>query len=245
MPHDLLAAALEHLRGGGWVMAPLAVVSVALWYLVLRAALRCVALNRSARPLAECLGGCCGAPWQAAILAGFRSGRTGDAELDRRLLDALVARELESEERRTATILVLAGLAPLLGLLGTVGGMIATFDTILQFGTGNARGLAAGISSALITTQTGLIVAVPGLVAGCVLRRRVARLRERALRFGLVLQGVLDGRAAAEAAEAKDRSEREVRDAEEAVPDAAMTPCGPSAAGGLAAGRPFTGEALS
>jgi hypothetical protein len=56
---------------------------------------------------------------------------------------------------------VLAAVAPLLGLLGTVTGMIATFDVLAVFGTGNAKAMAGGISEALITTQTGLLVALP------------------------------------------------------------------------------------
>jgi biopolymer transport protein ExbB len=67
-------------------------------------------------------------------------------------------------DSRLSLIAVLAAIAPLLGLLGTVLGMIETFDVIAMFGTGNARAMAGGISVALITTQTGLLVAIPGLL---------------------------------------------------------------------------------
>jgi len=63
-------------------------------------------------------------------------------------------------------ILVIAAVAPLLGLLGTVSGMISTFDIITQYGTGDPKLLAGGISEALVTTMLGLIVAIPLLLIG-------------------------------------------------------------------------------
>jgi biopolymer transport protein ExbB len=69
-------------------------------------------------------------------------------------------------DRFGSTILVLAAVAPLLGLLGTVTGMISTFDVITEFGTGNPKLLSGGISEALVTTELGLIVAIPALLAG-------------------------------------------------------------------------------
>lgn len=63
-------------------------------------------------------------------------------------------------------VMVLAAVAPLLGLLGTVTGMIATFDMITEYGTGNPKMLSGGISEALITTMFGLIVAIPLLLLG-------------------------------------------------------------------------------
>lgn len=57
----------------------------------------------------------------------------------------------------------LASILPLLGLLGTINGMIKVFEVITVFGVGNARGMAAGISEALITTMAGLVTALSGL----------------------------------------------------------------------------------
>jgi biopolymer transport protein ExbB len=73
-------------------------------------------------------------------------------------------------DRFSALVLVFAAIAPLLGLLGTVTGMIATFDTITQFGTGNPKLLSGGISEALITTELGLIVAIPAVLFGNLLK---------------------------------------------------------------------------
>jgi biopolymer transport protein ExbB len=87
------------------------------------------------------------------------------AELEDVASEALL-REAPILVRFGAPILVIAAVAPLLGLLGTVTGMIATFDIITEFGTGDPRMLSGGISAALVTTQFGLIVAIPALLGG-------------------------------------------------------------------------------
>jgi len=73
-------------------------------------------------------------------------------------------------ERFSSAILVFAAVAPLLGLLGTVTGMISTFDVITKFGTGDPRMLSGGISEALVTTQLGLMAAIPLLLVGNLLK---------------------------------------------------------------------------
>ena len=74
-------------------------------------------------------------------------------------------------ERFLPFIAVTAATAPLLGLLGTVTGMINTFKLITIFGTGDAKQLSTGISEALITTESGLIIAIPTLIAHAMLTR--------------------------------------------------------------------------
>lgn len=95
-------------------------------------------------------------------------------------------------ERFGAAILVVAAVAPLLGLLGTVTGMIATFDIITEFGTGDPRMLSGGISSALVTTQFGLIVAIPALLGGNLLSGWAETVLSRA--EGVALSVVNEGR---------------------------------------------------
>lgn len=80
-------------------------------------------------------------------------------------MDEAVLRELPALERGQTIIKLFAGIAPLLGLLGTVTGMIATFQAITNFGTGDPKLMAAGISQALITTVLGLLAAIPLLLA--------------------------------------------------------------------------------
>jgi len=79
-------------------------------------------------------------------------------------LDDAVLQELPALERGLNLVKVLAAVAPLMGLLGTVIGMIVTFQAITLFGTGDPKLMAGGISQALITTVLGLIAAVPLLI---------------------------------------------------------------------------------
>ena len=85
-------------------------------------------------------------------------------------------RQLSSLERYLSIVGVLASIAPLLGLLGTVTGMIETFQAITIFGTGDPRMMSTGISEALITTQAGLGIAIPLLLVHHFLKRRIAYL---------------------------------------------------------------------
>lgn len=78
-------------------------------------------------------------------------------------------------ERFLSVLAVSASAAPLLGLLGTVTGMIHTFKLITVFGTGDARLLSSGISEALITTEAGLVVAIPALLVHAWCTRRTRR----------------------------------------------------------------------
>ena len=77
-------------------------------------------------------------------------------------------------ERGITFIALAASVAPLLGLLGTVTGMIETFKLLTLFGTGDAKSLSSGISQALITTEFGLIAAIPACILGAVISRLVA-----------------------------------------------------------------------
>ena len=86
------------------------------------------------------------------------------AETDDLLLmkiDEAILAEIPALERGTGLIKLLAATAPLLGLLGTVTGMIVTFQSISLFGTGDPKLMAGGISQALVTTVLGLVVAIP------------------------------------------------------------------------------------
>lgn len=77
------------------------------------------------------------------------------------ILDEAITREIPVLEKGLSMIKLLAAVAPLLGLLGTVTGMIATFQSISLFGTGDPKLMASGISQALVTTMLGLCVAIP------------------------------------------------------------------------------------
>jgi biopolymer transport protein ExbB len=127
------------------------------------------------------------ASWQKYLVDGFKAERTGVRKLDESVIESLRLHTEHFVNKYTSTIALLATVAPLLGLLGTVCGMIKTFAVIAEFGTGNARALAAGISEALITTQAGLVIAVPGMFIASFLIRRSNGLLERMHRFCLRL----------------------------------------------------------
>jgi biopolymer transport protein ExbB len=114
---------------------------------------------------------------RARLVRRFLAARTGVTDLDRHILRQCGMQERLELARSLSSISVLATVAPLLGLLGTVIGMIETFNVISVFGTGNAKAMAHGISVALITTETGLLVAIPGVFLAAMLWRRSKRLK--------------------------------------------------------------------
>lgn len=91
-------------------------------------------------------------------------------------LEEVGRREAAALERFIPVVGIVASVSPLLGLLGTVGGMIATFAAIQEQGLGDVDKLAGGISQALITTFAGLSVGIPALIANRFLLGRVDRL---------------------------------------------------------------------
>ena len=91
----------------------------------------------------------------------------------RERLEELGRHEAANMERFIPIVGVVASIAPLLGLLGTVGGMIATFAIIQDEGMGDVAALAGGISQALVTTFAGLSVGIPALIANRFLLGRV------------------------------------------------------------------------
>ena len=90
-----------------------------------------------------------------------RTKNTSSYESKENILDELILNYSASVEKGVSWIKFFAAVAPLLGLLGTVIGMIETFQAITLFGTGDPKQMAGGISQALVTTMLGLIVAAP------------------------------------------------------------------------------------
>lgn len=95
------------------------------------------------------------------ILKVYHENKGADAENLELKLDEAILRELPRIESGINIIKIFAAIAPLLGLLGTVLGMIATFQQITLFGTGDPRIMAGSISMALVTTAQGIIAALP------------------------------------------------------------------------------------
>lgn len=110
------------------------------------------------------------------IMSVFTENPDVDAETLGLKLDEAILRELPRVQRGLGLLSMIAALAPLLGLLGTVVGMIETFQSITLFGTGDPKLMAGGISYALVTTVEGLVVAVPILLLHSLLSARSNRL---------------------------------------------------------------------
>jgi len=117
-------------------------------YMKMNAQLRDVGNPRRSNPLGR-------------VLASVADISLEDEELVQLKLDEAVLAEIPALERGNGLIKLLAATSPLLGLLGTVTGMILTFQAISLFGTGDPKLMAGGISQALVTTVLGLVVAIP------------------------------------------------------------------------------------
>jgi biopolymer transport protein ExbB len=125
-------------------------------------------------------------PLRELFQTGLQYGESSKEILEEHL-EAVLLRQRLHFERRLPLLAVIATAAPLMGLLGTVVGMVRTFALITVFGTGNAGKLASGISEVLVATELGLIVAIPTLIAHGFLAQRIQKnlslLERHALEF--------------------------------------------------------------
>lgn len=162
---------------GGYVMPPLMLACVLLWFAI---GYRASALKRGSRRSVRVLIDRYRRGEQhepkglidAAVVRGLRLQRRELPDLRRFLDDAFAP--FESETRRFNTLVkTIVAVAPILGLLGTVDGMIETFDSLGDMSLfAQSGGIAGGISQALFTTQMGLAVAIPGLIVNGFLERK-------------------------------------------------------------------------
>lgn len=134
------------------------------------------------------------------VLGVYEKNRTLPPEDLERKLDEVIVQESARLDRFLWIVKVVAVSAPLLGLLGTVTGMIRTFQAITLFGTGDPKLMAGGISEALVTTMLGLVVAIPLVLSHAVLTNISKRLLEIVEEQAA---GVVASRAEADVSEAK------------------------------------------
>lgn len=111
------------------------------------------------------------------VLQAVSRSKLGLEQLEMKV-DELILKEVPKIERGQSIVKLLAAVAPLLGLLGTVIGMIATFQSITLFGTSDPKLMAGGISQALMTTVLGLVVAIPLLFCHSYLSTRSRRIAQ-------------------------------------------------------------------
>ena len=127
------------------------------------------------------------------ILAAGLITRHSSREITKENIEDIGRHVTQSLERNLNTLGTIAAITPLLGLLGTVVGMIKVFAVIRTEGVGNPEILAGGISEALITTATGLVIAIPSLIFYRFFRGRinilVVDMEEQAMKLVEILHG--------------------------------------------------------
>ncbi|MCR9246592.1 MAG: MotA/TolQ/ExbB proton channel family protein [bacterium] len=183
----------EHLQKGGVVMYPMFVLAgaallVALWKWIGLMMVR-MPSNRRLNELMQSVSANdqAGAREEATSVPGpiGRMLRDGVEHMDdpRELVEEVMYEHTLSMrlklQRMLPFIAITAASAPLLGLLGTVTGIMKTFGLMTVVGSGNAKALSSGISEALITTETGLYVAIPSLLLHAFLSRKAKGIVDR------------------------------------------------------------------
>ncbi|VAW73668.1 MotA/TolQ/ExbB proton channel family protein [hydrothermal vent metagenome] len=197
----------EMVTAGGWLMAPIiacsiiafAIIAERLWTLRIRRVIPSelaaqvwewakekkldverMQTLRASSPLGR-------------ILAAGLTNRNASREIMKEAIEDTGRHVVHELERYINTLGTIAAISPLLGLLGTVIGMIKVFSAITTQGVGNPAALAGGISEALITTAAGMAVAIPTLMAYRYFRGKIAllviRMEQQALRMVEVLHG--------------------------------------------------------
>lgn len=159
-----LEAVRDFLELGGDVLVLIGVLTLVMWGLIFERVLYLMSKHPQATRAAL-------AQWEA------RSERTSwHAHQIRELLISIVAQGLE---RNMAMIKTCVALCPLLGLLGTVTGMIEVFEVMAISGSANPRSMASGVSKATVPTMAGMVAALSGVAMSAYLQGKVGR--ERAL----------------------------------------------------------------
>lgn len=146
------------LESGGMVLWAILIASVVMWTLIIERYFFVYFIH----------------PAQIKTLLALWQERTDRKSwYAQKIRQGMIAESSASLKQYLMSIRTLIAALPMLGLLGTVDGMIQTFDVLTVFGTGNARGMAGGISVALITTMGGLLAALSGMYFSTQLEQRV------------------------------------------------------------------------
>ncbi len=177
----------ELIKSGGWLMVPIILCSIAAAAICIE---RYLAIKPDKIAPKHLLGQVWGwiknnqldanrlrelrasSPLGRILAAGLSNSRHGRDVMKESIQEA-ASHVIHDMERYLNTLGTIAAIAPLLGLLGTVIGMIKVFTEIMMQGTGNAAVLAGGISEALITTAAGLSVAIPSIIMHRYFLRRI------------------------------------------------------------------------
>ena len=185
--NSVLEAAMAILFRGGWVLAPIFVLGWFGWFLMLERYAYYFMLRGGT------VNGVVGGFWKNlekkghhrfgyfyALARDVRNYRDQGPTAVRNAMEETRHRISLNLSRSLKTISTCAALSPMLGLLGTVSGMVHTFENIKLFGFGNPVLFADGISEALLTTQAGLLMSFPLMLAYNFLAGRVEKIEELA-----------------------------------------------------------------
>lgn len=198
---------LEIVQSGGWLMVPIllcsviaAAISVERIWTLQRARITpknllaqvWTALKNHDMDAAKVRELRASSPLGQVLAAGIANARR-NRDVMKEAMEEAAAQVTHDLERYLTSLGVIASISPLLGLLGTVVGMIKVFTALMLEGAGNANVLAGGISQALITTAAGLSVAIPALMCHRFFLRRVDELvitmEQEAAKLVEILQG--------------------------------------------------------
>ncbi|MCD8524119.1 MAG: MotA/TolQ/ExbB proton channel family protein [Saccharospirillaceae bacterium] len=178
---------LEIIQSGGWMMVPIIISSILALGITVERFWTLRAVQIAPRDLLARVWGWmknnqldsarikelrASSPLGRVLAAGLINSRHG-RQIMKESIEEVASHEIHEMERNLNALGTIAAVAPLMGLLGTVFGMIQVFSEIMTQGTGQANLLAGGISEALITTAAGLIIGIPALVSHRMLQRRV------------------------------------------------------------------------
>ena len=189
---------MNYLMDGGWMMLPLLICSIVMVAVIID---RCRAFRAAAKldpkALREKVVACAGAgdldgaakacaesegPVAAVLLTGverlarMRQKGKGEAEIEAGVTKAMedyAPKAMGGLEKRLGTMVLVSSISPLIGMCGTVTGMINSFSVMAEAAGLDAGAVAGGISEALITTAAGLIIAIPGVVAYNMFQKKV------------------------------------------------------------------------
>lgn len=195
---------LEHLLESfiktGWVLGPLMAASLVGWFMIFH---RWMTLQRlDWKRFEECRRAIHGenfGAWIESLSARDRRSTAGNAAAEVYAMRKYGRKEMENKldevmkmhvpelERFLSTVAILASAAPLIGLLGTVSGMVKTFEVISAFGTGNTALMSDSIAESLLATQNGLLVAFPLMMTHLFLASKAVAIESKSLSMAKII----------------------------------------------------------
>lgn len=178
----LLTGGIEWFKSGGWAMWPLLALSIISWYIIIeRVVFFATQVSRAERDLNDVLRGGARLPERLdGELPPYLARALKEGSLDTERAELAIQHEMLRAARSVNTLDTISQVAPMLGLLGTVTGMVSVFHTVAALqGSASPSNLAGGIGEALIATVGGLLVAIPAYMFYRIFRSRLLQWENR------------------------------------------------------------------